>query len=58
MSIIIQKTHAYHQMKDDVSESVKNKRLEEVHDLFRERAEIINKQQIGDTQLILIEGVK
>uniref|UniRef100_A0A8C6UHG3 Mitochondrial tRNA methylthiotransferase CDK5RAP1 n=1 Tax=Neogobius melanostomus TaxID=47308 RepID=A0A8C6UHG3_9GOBI len=50
------KTHAYHRLEDDVPPEVKQRRLAECIDVFREEAAKINLSLIGSTQLILVEG--
>lgn len=54
----MQKTHAYHQMKDDVPDETKQRRLQEIISVFRETVQEINQQQIGKVQLVLVEGVR
>lgn len=51
------KTHAYHQMKDDVTEYAKKKRLQELIDIFHSIASVKNKRFIGSDQLVLVENV-
>ncbi|XP_071506956.1 mitochondrial tRNA methylthiotransferase CDK5RAP1-like [Diadema antillarum] len=51
-----QKTHAYHRMKDDVPEEVKQRRLLEIIAVCRDGMAEINAAQVGATQLVLIEG--
>lgn len=53
----LQKTHAYHHLKDTVPESVKKRRTQEVIDCARQGMLGLNQIQIGQEQLILIEGV-
>lgn len=50
------KTHAYHQLEDNVLPGVKQRRLAECIDVFREEAARINTSLIGSTQLVLVEG--
>uniref|UniRef100_A0AAQ6A090 Mitochondrial tRNA methylthiotransferase CDK5RAP1 n=1 Tax=Amphiprion ocellaris TaxID=80972 RepID=A0AAQ6A090_AMPOC len=50
------KTHAFHQLQDDVPAEVKQRRLEECISVFREEAVKVNSGLIGSTQLILVEG--
>ena len=52
-----QKTRAYHRMKDDVPEEVKQRRLREMITVCRDGMGEINATQIGTTQLVLVEGV-
>ncbi|XP_072035319.1 mitochondrial tRNA methylthiotransferase CDK5RAP1-like [Amphiura filiformis] len=51
-----QKTHAYHKMKDDVPEEVKQRRLQEIISISRIGMAEMNAKQIGTQQLVLIEG--
>lgn len=51
-----QKTHAYHNYIDDVEEAIKQERLLEIKELFRQQAHQLNKSKIGSKQLILIES--
>ena len=53
----LQKTHAYHKMKDDVPEDVKLRRLKEIIEVTRIGNAEINGRQVGSEQLVLIEGV-
>lgn len=53
----IQKTHAYHRLQDDVPAEVKQRRLQELIDVFREEAARVNESLVGSTQLVLVEGV-
>ena len=57
MCNIVQKTHAYHQMEDDVPEQVKKERLQEVIDTFQGIVARKNKRFIGSHQLVLVENV-
>ncbi|XP_017296633.1 CDK5 regulatory subunit-associated protein 1 [Kryptolebias marmoratus] len=50
------KTHAFHWLQDDVPAAVKQRRLEECINVFREEAARINAALIGSTQLVLVEG--
>ncbi|KAJ0068352.1 hypothetical protein NL108_005940 [Boleophthalmus pectinirostris] len=50
------KTHAYHRLEDDVPPEVKQRRLAECIDVFREEAAKINASLISSTQLVLVEG--
>ena len=54
----MQKTRAYHRLKDDVPDEVKIRRHEELKKIFREEAQKLNMAQIGQIQLILVEGVR
>lgn len=51
-----EKTAAHRRYKDDVPNSVKQKRLERMIKTYRMHAEFLNRSQIGRLQLILIEG--
>lgn len=51
-----EKTTAYHRYKDDIPQHVKQKRLEQMIKLHRSIADRINCSQIGQLQLILVEG--
>ena len=53
-----QKTHAYHQMKDDVPEDVKKRRLQEIIATFYSFVGGRNKRLVGTHQLVLVEGVR
>ncbi|XP_077385906.1 mitochondrial tRNA methylthiotransferase CDK5RAP1 [Festucalex cinctus] len=50
------KTHAFHNLKDDVPADVKQRRLEECINVFRQEAARVNATLIGSTQLVLVEG--
>ena len=50
------KTHAYHKLNDDVPEDIKRRRTDELHLMFRKHAYELNQAQIGDTQIVLVEG--
>ena len=52
-----QKTKAYHRLNDDVPDAVKVRRHQELSQAFRRDTLNINQGQIGDIQLVLIEGV-
>lgn len=51
-----EKTTAHRRFKDDVEPSVKQSRLERMISVYRTEAERLNKLQIGQLQLVLIEG--
>ena len=51
------KTHAYHKMKDDVPETLKQKRLVEVIDAYNDNLRAANFKYVGETQLVLIEKI-
>ena len=57
MIVIFQKTHAYHNLKDDVPETVKKQRLQELINTFHSIANQRNKRLIGSDQLVLVEKV-
>ena len=51
------KTHAHRTMEDDVSPGVKNRRLNEIIDVFRHNVQIRNTDlEIGMLRLVLVEG--
>ncbi|XP_061687504.1 CDK5 regulatory subunit-associated protein 1 [Syngnathoides biaculeatus] len=50
------KTHAFHNLQDDVPVDVKQRRLEECITVFRQEASRVNATLIGSTQLVLVEG--
>eukprot|EP00731_Ephydatia_muelleri_P032067 Em0023g574a len=49
------KTHAYHQMRDDVPEGTKQRRLQEIVDCFHAIAAVRNRRFVGTEQLVLVE---
>lgn len=51
-----EKTTAHRRYKDNVPQSVKLERLQRMASVFRKHAEVLNKAQVEQTQLILIEG--
>lgn len=53
----LQKTRAYHRLQDDVPADVKQRRLEELITVFREEAARANEAMVGQSQLVLVEGV-
>ncbi len=53
-----QKTSAFHRLSDNVPEEVKHRRHLELVAAFREEAEKLNQAQIGQLQLVLVEGVR
>ena len=53
----LQKTHAHHRLTDDVAQEVKLQRHTELAQVFREEAHLLNQAQIGQLQLVLLEGV-
>ncbi|KAM9800822.1 mitochondrial tRNA methylthiotransferase CDK5RAP1 [Syngnathus typhle] len=50
------KTHAFHNLEDDVPADVKQRRLQECISVFRQEAARLNATLIGSTQLVLVEG--
>ncbi|KAK3588483.1 hypothetical protein CHS0354_012892 [Potamilus streckersoni] len=50
------KTHAYHRLTDDVPEAEKARRHMELSSVFREEVLKLNQAQIGQQQLVLVEG--
>jgi len=51
------KTHAYHRMKDDVDEVVKQQRLADVINSFENNLPLANNKFVGQNRLVLIEKV-
>jgi MiaB/RimO family radical SAM methylthiotransferase len=51
-----EKTHAHRTYKDDVPEEVKQRRLNEIIETFRKYMLQKNRQEIGKTHLVLIDG--
>lgn len=51
-----QKTHAYHRMNDDIPSDVKLQRLNEVKDTFIRCLSAALPKNIGQSQLVLVEG--
>ncbi|XP_040186509.1 mitochondrial tRNA methylthiotransferase CDK5RAP1 [Rana temporaria] len=51
------KTRAFHRLNDDVPAEVKKRRLEELIAVFRKEAERVNKREVGNKHLVLVEGV-
>lgn len=51
-----EKTAAFRRYKDDVSNLIKQQRLERMIKMYRTHANLLNRSQIGRLQLILIEG--
>jgi tRNA A37 methylthiotransferase MiaB len=51
------KTHAYHNLKDDVPEEEKKKRLQRMIDVFKKHQLERNKQEINSFHLVLVEGI-
>lgn len=52
-----EKTTAHRRYKDDVEDSVKNERLQEMVRVYREEATKLQANFVGQKQLILVEGV-
>lgn len=51
------KTYAYHHLNDNVPQSIKIQRLIELNQVYRQLSTEMNRQLIGQRQLILVEGV-
>lgn len=51
-----EKTTAHRRYQDNIPQHVKLERVQRMSNVFRKHAEILNKSQIGQMQLILIEG--
>ncbi|RCH80184.1 hypothetical protein CU098_003000, partial [Rhizopus stolonifer] len=51
-----EKTHAHRRYKDDVEESVKARRLQEIVNTFHKHASLKNQRLIGTRQLVLIDS--
>lgn len=51
-----EKTHAQHNLQDDVPQQVKVARVDEANRLFRKHALEYNQSLVGSTQLVLVEG--
>ena len=56
--IMSQKTHAYHRMKDNVPEDVKQRRLREVISQFHSIVAARSARLVGSEQLVLVKGVR
>ena len=54
---MLQKTHAYHRLDDSVPQEVKIRRHSELIAMFRQEALKLNLAQVGQVQLVLVEGV-
>jgi len=51
------KTHAHRTMEDDVPPDVKNRRLNEIIDVFRHNVQLRNnEEEVGKLRLVLVEG--
>ncbi|UYV77255.1 CDK5RAP1 [Cordylochernes scorpioides] len=51
-----QRTQAHRQLQDNVPEEVKGRRVREALDVFRENALELNNKQLGQIQLVMVEG--
>ena len=51
-----EKTHAHHNLVDDVPQEIKTQRVMEANLLFRKHSLKHNRSLIGTTQLVLVEG--
>ena len=51
-----EKTKAYYHLCDDIPSDIKSCRHQEIHQLFRHHAHLINQSYIGQIQLCLVEG--
>ena len=56
--MFVQKTTAHRRYVDDVPRDVKLKRVAAIYAVYRDIADKLHKEQIGEYQLILIEGVR
>eukprot|EP01134_Creolimax_fragrantissima_P007072 CFRG7072T1 len=52
-----EKTHAHRRFEDDVDEDVKQRRLREIIDVFRNGAEAANEKLVGTRQLVLVDSI-
>ena len=50
------KTHAYHNFKDDVTPDIKAERLKRMINIFKENQIFLNKKEIESYHLVLVEG--
>ena len=50
------KTHAYHNFKDDVSQEVKAERLKTMINIFKENQLILNEKEVNSYHLVFVEG--
>ena len=57
MSIPTQKTRAHHRLEDNLPKEVKMERADQLVEVFRKNADLINKSLVGSQQLVLVEGV-
>lgn len=53
----LQKTTAYRRYKDDVPEEVKKDRHNRMIDVYRRKCQILNEAEVGNTHLVLVEGI-
>jgi len=53
----MQKTRAFHRLNDDIPQDVKDRRHKELVATFRRQSLELNMDQIGNKQLVLVEGV-
>jgi tRNA A37 methylthiotransferase MiaB len=51
-----ERTHAFHRMRDDVPEAVKQRRLREVIEAFHRGARTRAEAEVGRLRLVLVEG--
>ncbi|UYV77258.1 CDK5RAP1 [Cordylochernes scorpioides] len=54
--VFTQRTQAHRQLQDNVPEEVKGRRVREALDVFRENALELNNKQLGQIQLVMVEG--
>ncbi|XP_049876060.1 mitochondrial tRNA methylthiotransferase CDK5RAP1 [Pectinophora gossypiella] len=52
-----EKTTAYHRYTDDVPEHVKKERHNRMIDIYRRKSQRLNEAEIGNTHLVLVEGI-
>ncbi|XP_026321396.1 CDK5RAP1-like protein [Hyposmocoma kahamanoa] len=52
-----EKTTAYRRYKDDVPEEVKKDRHNRMIEVYRRKCQILNEAEVGNTHLVLVEGV-
>ncbi|XP_075979981.1 mitochondrial tRNA methylthiotransferase CDK5RAP1 [Anticarsia gemmatalis] len=52
-----EKTTAYRRYKDDVPEHIKKQRHNQMLDIYKRKCQILNEAEIGNTHLVLVEGV-
>lgn len=51
-----EKTNAYYHLEDDVPDDVKTRRFQELAQVYRQEAAILNNAEVGRQHLVLIEG--